>query len=89
MIGVIVVAGLTMFQVGAYILILVFLIGKSNGGRGMTTETIKCPYCGHEMKVDVPEPQERTFQQIERYCSNCDMKVIIPILPKFNARPIE
>ena len=41
------------------------------------------------MKVDIPKPQERTFQQIKRYCSNCDMKVVIPILPKFYARPIE
>lgn len=53
------------------------------------TETIKCPYCGHEMKVDIPEPQERTIYQIERFCSDCDMKVIIPILQKFDARPIE
>ena len=55
----------------------------------MTIEAIKCPYCGHEMKVDMPEPQERTIYQIERFCSNCDMKVIIPILQKFDARPIE
>lgn len=50
---------------------------------------IVCPYCGHEMRVDVPEPQERITCQIERFCSNCDMKVIIPILPKFDAKPIE
>lgn len=41
------------------------------------------------MKVDIPKPQEHTIYQIERFCSNCDMKVIIPILPKFDARPIE
>ena len=56
---------------------------------GMTIEYIKCPYCGHKMKVDIPEPQEHTTYEIERYCSNCDMKVVIPILPKFDARPIE
>ena len=55
----------------------------------MTIETVKCPYCGHEMKVDVSEPQEYTIYQIERYCRNCDMKVTIPILPKLDARPIE
>lgn len=55
----------------------------------MTIETIKCPYCGHEMKVDMPEPPKYVADQIERFCSNCNMKVIIPILPKFNARPIE
>jgi len=55
----------------------------------MTIETIKCPYCGHEMEVDMPEPHQYEAYQIERFCSSCDMKVIIPILPKFNARPIE
>lgn len=52
-------------------------------------ETVKCQYCGHEMKVDIPEPQEHTIYLIERFCSNCNMKVIIPMLPKFDARPIE
>ena len=52
-------------------------------------EKAVCPYCGHEMKVDIPEPHKYASYQIERFCSNCDMKVIIPILPKFNARPIE
>ena len=55
----------------------------------MKVETVKCPYCGHEMKVDVSEPQERNTYEIERFCSSCDGKVIIPILPKFDARPIE
>jgi len=60
----------------------------NNKQEGMITENIKCPYCGHEMKVDISEPQEHTIYQIERFCSNCNMKVIIPILPKFDARPI-
>ena len=55
----------------------------------MILETIKCPYCGHGMKVDIPEPQERTINQIERFCSNCNRRVLIPILPKFDARPIK
>ena len=62
---------------------------QNNGEISKAIETIKCPYCGHEMNVDIPEPQEYTTYQIERFCSNCNMKVIIPILPKFNARPIE
>ena len=62
---------------------------QNNGEITKVIETIKCPYCGHEMKVDIPEPQERTICQIERFCSNCNMKVVIPILPKFDARPIE
>jgi len=41
------------------------------------------------MKVDIPEPQEYTTYQIEGHCSNCGNKVTIPILPKFDARPIE
>ena len=55
----------------------------------MTIEIVNCPYCGHGMKVDIPEPQEDTTYQIERFCSNCGNKVTIPILPKFDARPIE
>lgn len=55
----------------------------------MITENIKCPYCGHGMNVDIPEPQEYTTYQIERFCSNCNMKVIIPILPEFDASPID
>ena len=62
---------------------------QNNGEITKAIKTIKCPYCGHEMKVDMPEPQERTLYQIERFCSNCDIKVIIPILQKFDARPIE
>lgn len=54
----------------------------------MTTETVKCPYCGREMKVNVPEPQVHTSYLIERFCSSCNAKIIIPILPKFDARPI-
>lgn len=55
----------------------------------MTVEIIKCPYCGHEIKVDIPEPQEYTSFEIDVNCSNCGNKVIIPILPKFDARAIE
>ncbi len=62
---------------------------QNNGEITKAIETIKCPYCGHEMKVDILEPHQYASYQIERFCSNCDMKVIIPILPKFNARPIE
>ena len=61
---------------------------QKNGEITKAIETIKCPYCGHEMKVDIPEPHQYAAYQIERFCSNCDMKVIIPILPKFDARPI-
>ena len=62
---------------------------QNNGEITKAIETIKCPYCGHEMKVDMPEPHQYEAYQIERFCSSCDMKVSIPILPKFNAKPTE
>lgn len=52
-------------------------------------EKIVCPYCGKDICVKVPEPEENTIFEGKVICDECKNEVIIPILPKFTAKPIE
>ena len=52
-------------------------------------EKIACPYCGKDICVKVPEPEENTIFEGKVICDECKNEVIIPILPKFIAKPIE
>ena len=64
-------------------------IPKNNINMKIITTKIACPYCGKEMKVDVPEPEESIIHEVNEICDNCRNKVIIPILPKTVIKPIE
>ena len=52
-------------------------------------EKIICPYCGKDIYVKVPEPEEDTSFEGKVICDECKNEVIITILPKFKAKPIE
>ena len=52
-------------------------------------EKIVCPYCGEDLEVNVPEPEESVSFVGKVICDECKNEVIIPILPKFTAKPIE
>lgn len=64
-------------------------IPKNNINMKKITTKIACPYCGKEMEVDVPEPEESIIHEVNEICDNCRNKVIIPILPKIVIKPIE
>lgn len=52
-------------------------------------EKIVCPYCGEDLEVNVPEPEESVSFVGKVMCDKCKNDVIIPILPKFTARAYE
>lgn len=52
-------------------------------------EKIVCPYCGENLEVIVPEPKESMIYEVNAMCDKCNNRVIIPILPKFTAKPID
>lgn len=52
-------------------------------------EKIICPYCGKDIYVKVPKPEENTIFEGKVICDECNNVVVIPILPKFTAKPIE
>lgn len=54
----------------------------------MKIEKIVCPYCGEDLEVNVPEPEGSVSFVGKGICDECKNEVIIPILPKFTARPI-
>ena len=55
----------------------------------MKIEKIVCPYCGEDLEVNVPEPEESVSFVGKVICDKCKNDVIIPILPKFTARAYE
>ena len=52
-------------------------------------EKIVCPYCGKDIYVKVPEPEENTIFEGKVICDECKNVVVIPILPAFTGKPIE
>lgn len=52
----------------------------------MKIEKIVCPYCGEDLEVNVPEPEESVSFVGKVIWDKCKNDVIIPILPKFTAR---